>query len=257
MAEKKTTPKQLPIMVIHYPAPVDYGFVELRIPILWSDFTSTESLEPLAQAAMNISEATVKEWNTREQKKQDARAELKEKAKAEADAKLEEIKKAAVQKIIDDEPDAVMAKRNELGVELFDDEKAAAVIYNERNKATKPTAPKSRPMEGGPSKKKSVSVSEDYEFPEGDYGESCRFFESEFGWNVYLARGSEDQISTVFEWLISIPKEIRHRRDSKYPMISKNGKYIMLNNWEKTIITKAAKAAGMTVSEKLQEVKEE
>jgi len=55
-------------------------------------------------------------------------------------------------------------------------------------------------------------------------------------------------IPTLFEWLVAIPMDVRHRQSSgKYPCISHSGRFIMVNDYEKGFITTAAESNDIEV----------
>ena len=249
--KKRTDPAQLPEIVWHEPTKTN-GWFEVKVPITWEDFMGIEKVKAVSIATLNIVDAIRGECKIRlesmEVEKAQYETEVKTKQKEEADAKKLKDRTAAITKIIKDEPDLVMAKRNELGVDVLDDKAAAAVIYQERQDP--PKKPKDLPKSAA-AKKAAVKAAADYtpdELPEGDFGETVRFYKSDYGWSAYLdGTVWEEKIPVLFDWLVSIPKEIRHRTGTKYPCISHSGKFLMVNDFEKDFITTAVEAKGLEV----------
>lgn len=248
--KKFTEPTQLPEMVWHEPTK-QWGFFEIRVPIAWKDFIGVDRVKVLTAATLNIVDAIKEEWEQRLTDQKVVKAEVRETAKAKVAAQREVDKKASIQLIIDKEPDLVKAKRNELGVDIISDETAATIIYQERQ--APPEKPKDLPKSASkkttPSKPVDTDGYDPPPLPEGDFGETVRFYKSEYGWSAYLD-GSvwEDMIPVLFDWLVSIPKEMRHRTGTKYPCISESGKFLMVNDYEKTFITTAAEGKGLEIT---------
>jgi hypothetical protein len=242
MSKKTETPSQLPEITVREPTK-QYGYFEVKVPISWKDFTSTDKVKTLAQATWNIVDAVKDEYKSRALRQKAAEAEARVKAREEAEAEKADRKKAEIQKILDDEPDAVLAKRKEIGDGWGSAEAAAAIIWQERQ--APPKKPDNIP------KTAAQAAASDYsadDLPESITGTNIRFYKSEYGWSMYVDREKEDpMIQVIFDWLIAIPMEMRHRRGTKYPAISRSGRYIMCNEYEKTFITDAAKARGLEV----------
>ena len=248
MADKK------PSILWHEPTKPD-GYFEIDVPISWREFESTADVKKLANAILNIVGAIKTEFEMRgeperevktaEPKKTKAKVKTVEPEKTEAEAEEEEKEKrtAAIKKIIEEEPSAIAEKRKEYGEDVLNKTQAAAVIYAERSK------PPEKPANIPKTAEQKAAAASDYTPPElvdADYGKTVRFYRSEFGWSFYLDKGKEGEIPTVFDWLISIPIEARHRRkDTKYPVISHNNKFIICNSYEKEFITTALEDKGL------------
>jgi hypothetical protein len=248
--KKPTEPSQLPEITWREPTK-QYGYFDVKVPIAWKDFMGVEKVKSIATATLNIVDAIKAEYADRAQAEKQADIEARAEAKAKADAKKQEEKGAAIQKIIEDEPDLVMAKRKELGVDVINDEAAAAIIHQERQAPPKKPAdpPKSAATKSAPSEPVDTGGYEPAPLPDGDFGETVRFYKGDYGWSAYLDKGKEDDmIPILFDWLVAIPMENRHRRGTKYPCISHSGKYLMVNDFEKAFITTAAEAKGMKIS---------
>lgn len=238
MTDDEQTPKQLPKIVWHEPVQPN-GYFEVNVPISWKDFKSATDVKKVAVAIINIVGAIRTEFEMRGEPKTEVKTAEPEKTKDEAEQKRE----AAIKKLIKEESSAVAEKRKEYGEDVLSDEAAAAVIYSERSK------PPEKPADIPKTAEQKAAASSDYTPPEladADYGKTMRFYKSEFGWSFYLDKGKEEAIPTVFDWLISIPIEIRHRKkDTKYPVISHNAKFIMCNSYEKEFITTALTEKGL------------
>jgi len=251
---KEETPAQLPEIILRVPTE-QYGYAEIRVPIAWKDFMGTDSVKAIAVAVLNISDAIKEEVMARKSVKQAADAEKRKEQQKVAVADKKAAQEEAIAAIIKTEGELVLAKRKEIGIDVINDEAAAAIILRERQGPTKKAvslAKTAAQKTSAPAASVDVGA-----LPDADYGDTMRFFQSEYGWSMYLAKDKEGAISTVFDWLIAIPMENRHRRSTKYPCISQSGKYIMCNNYEKEFLTAAGKSRGMTITEKLQEAKEE
>ena len=238
MADDEQTPKQLPKITWHEPVQPD-GYFEVSIPISWRDFKSSADAGSVAAAILNIVNAVKTEFENRGEPEREVKTAEPEKMKDEAEQK----RTAAIKKLIKDEPSAVAEKRKEYGEDVLDDEAAAAIIHSERSK------PPEKPADIPKTAEQKAAAASDYTPPEladADYGKTMRFYKSEFGWSFYLDKDKEEAIPTVFDWLISIPIKMRHRKkDTKYPVISHNAKFIMCNSYEKDFITTALEDKGL------------
>ena len=247
--ENQTEPEQLPEIIYRVPTE-QYGYGEIHVPIRWEDFTGTESVKKVAAAILNIADAIREEAERRAKKRKQAEAEERAQAREEAIEKEREERVETIDKFIKDNPDAVAAKRKELGEEVVNDKAAAMILIKEAEmKATPPKKPHFK------AKTKAASASVDVsDAPSmGDSDKTVRFYKGEYGWSFYPYRGDEadtDDVARIFDWLIEIPMEMRHRRTKRYPAISKNGKYIMCNEYEKDFLTQAAAHQGCTVEVK-------
>jgi len=242
---KEEPPAQLPEIILRVPTE-QYGYAEVRVPIAWKDFMGTANVKAIAVAVLNISDAIREEVDSRKSARQAVHTEKAKEQREKVEAEKTVAKDAAIQKIIDEEPDAIIEKRKALGlpIEEMTDKSTATILYNERQGP--PKKPASPPKTAAQKAASAPASSYDSApLPDADYGNKVRFYEGEYGWSAYLDKDKEAAIPTVFEWLIAIPMEIRHRRSSKYPCISQSGKYIMCNNFEKTLLTAAVEARGM------------
>ena len=258
MTDDEQTPKQLPKIIWHEPVQPN-GYFEVNVPISWKDFKSSADVKKVAVAIINIVGAIKTEFEMRgepeiavktaepERPKVKVKTIEPEEPKAEID-EAEQKRTAAIKRLIKEEPHAVAEKRKEYGEEVLSDEAAAAVIYSERSK------PPEKPADIPKTAEQKTAAASDYTPPEladADYGETVRFYKSEFGWSFYLDKDKEEAIPIIFDWLISIPIEMRHRKkETKYPVISHNAKFIMCNSYEKDFITTALEDKGLSTKVK-------
>lgn len=252
MADEKGKPNKLPEILWHEPVK-QHGYFEVKVPISLDNFKSSADVKNVAVAILNIVGAVKTEFENRGEPERAVKIAPKievktaepKKPKAEID-EAEQKRTAAIKRLIKEEPSAVAEKRKEYGEDVLSDKAAAAVIYSERSK------PPEKPADIPKTAKQKAAAASDYTPPElvdADYGKTVRFYKSEFGWSFYLDKDKEGEIPTVFDWLISIPIEARHRKkDTKYPVISHNGKFIMCNSYEKEFIIAALTDKGLTTT---------
>lgn len=247
-------PDQLPNILWREPVKPN-GYFEVSVPISWADFKSSTDVRNVAVAILNIVGAVKTEFEMRgeperevktaEPEKTEAKVKTEEPTKTEAEAEEEEKEKrtAAIKKIIEEEPSAIAEKRKEYGKDVLNKTQAAAVIYAERSK------PPEKPADIPKTAEQKAAAASDYTPPElvdADYGKTLRIYKSEYGWSAYLDKGKEEAIPIIFDWLISIPIEMRHRRkETKYPVISHNDKFIICNSYEKEFIIAALTDKGL------------
>lgn len=241
MADEKEKSSKLPEILWHEPVQPN-GYFEVSVPISWSDFKSSSDVRSVAVAIINIVGAIKTEFEMRGEpeiavKTAEPKTAEPEKTEAEAEEEEKDRRTAAIKKLIEEEPHAVAEKRKEYGEDVLSDKAAAAVIYSERSK------PPQKPADIPKTAEQKAAAASDYTPPDladADYGKTLRIYKSEYGWSAYLDKGKEEAIPTIFDWLISIPIEMRHRRkETKYPVISHNGKFIICNSYEKEFITTA------------------
>jgi len=129
-------PAQLPEIVFHEPIDDTGRWFEVRVPISWKDFTGLDKVKTMSTAIRNIVDAVRQEIDSRldeqiEEPKIEVKTKEKAKPKDRPNAEALKVRTAAIKKIIKEEPELVLAKRKEFGMDVLDDKGAAAVIHQD------------------------------------------------------------------------------------------------------------------------------